>query len=98
VELLEQRLETGAGRSKATITHARELRAGWPPRTSSATWAAWYERLGKLVEAAQAHTVERAAERAAAASVPPRPKGDPRRRGRGVGGQGRQLEGLGRSN
>jgi len=66
VELLEQRLETGAGDPKATITHARELRAGLATANVIGDLGGLDERLGKLVEAAQAHTVERAAERAAA--------------------------------
>jgi hypothetical protein len=66
VELLEQRLTSGAADPKATATHARELRAGLGEASVVGDLDGLDERLGKLVQSAQAHEVERAAERAGA--------------------------------
>jgi hypothetical protein len=66
VELLEQRLTSGAADPKTTATHARELRAGLAEASVVGDLDGLDERLGKLVQSAQAHEVERAAERAAA--------------------------------
>jgi hypothetical protein len=66
VELLEQRLASGAGDPKSTMSHARELRDGLGTASVIGDLDALGVRLEKLVLAAGAHEVERAAERAAA--------------------------------
>jgi hypothetical protein len=66
VELLEQRLASGAGDPKSTMTHARQLRDGLGTASVIGDLDSLGQRLDKLVQAAGAHEVERAAERAAA--------------------------------
>ena len=65
VELLEQRLASGAGDPKTTATHARELRDGLAEPSAIGDLDSLDERLGRLIQSAAAHEVERAAERAA---------------------------------
>jgi len=66
VELLEQRLGSGAGEPKATATHARELRDGLATASVVGDLESLDKRLQQLVEAAAEHEIARAADRAAA--------------------------------
>lgn len=65
IELLEQRLASGAGEPKSTAQHARELRATIPDARMIGDLDGLDRRLGALIEAAEGKIQEASAKKAA---------------------------------